>query len=142
MKLEFWRVECARRARNPICCQPIAAMALAAVLIVAHSAQSSASGDPVRGEMIYRDCMICHSLDQNGIGPRHRGVFGRKAGTAVGYDYSAALKSSDIVWSDDTLDRWLSDPQSLVPGTKMLFSVDGAQDRADVIAFLRDQSKQ
>ena len=105
MTLEFGCVECARFARNPIGRQPIAAMALATVLFVTHSAETSASGDPVRGEMIYRDCMICHSLDQSGIRSKHRGVFGRKAGTTAGYDYSAALKSSNIVWSDDTLDR-------------------------------------
>jgi cytochrome c len=58
------------------------------------------------------------------------------------YEYSAALKNSNIVWNDDALDRWLSNPQSLVPGTKMLYWVDNAQDRADVIAFLREQSNQ
>jgi cytochrome c len=141
MKLEFGRIERVRLARNPICRQPLAAMALAAMLLVTYSAEGSAAGDPVRGEVIYHDCMACHSLDQNGIGPKHRGVFGRKAGMVADYGYSAALKSANIAWSDDTLDRWLSDPQSLVPGTKMLYWVDSAQDRADVIAFLREQSK-
>jgi cytochrome c len=41
------------------------------------------------------------------------------------------------VWDETTLDKWLTDPSALVPGTKMMFSVDDAQDRADVIAFLK-----
>ena len=84
--------------------------------------------------------MLCHSLDKNEIGPKHRDVFGRKAGGVPGYDYSAALKASDIVWTETTLDKWLTDPQALVPGTKMLFSLDDAQDRADVIAFLKEKA--
>jgi cytochrome c len=84
--------------------------------------------------------MICHSLDKNEIGPRHRNVFGSKAGSVPDYDYSAALKASGIVWNETTLDKWLTDPQAFVPGTKMTFSVDVAQDRADVIAFLKEKS--
>jgi cytochrome c len=84
--------------------------------------------------------MICHSLDKNGIGPSHRNVFGRTAGSVANYSYSAALKASNIVWSETTLDQWLTNPQALVPGTKMMFSVDNAQDRADVIAFLKDKA--
>ena len=110
------------------------------MLAVAHSAPGFAAGDAAHGAKVYQDCMLCHSLDKNEIGPRHRDVFGRKAGGVPGYDYSAALKASDIVWTETTLDKWLSDPQALVPGTKMLFSVDDAQDRADVIAFLKEKA--
>jgi cytochrome c len=112
-------------------------LALAGVLAIAHAAPSRAAGDAARGAKVYQDCMICHALDQNEIGPRHRDVFGRKAGSVAGYDYSAALKASSIVWDAATLDKWLTDPPALVPGTKMMFSVDDAQDRADVIAFLK-----
>jgi cytochrome c len=113
---------------------------LATLLVVWDAAPSFASGDAAHGAKVYQDCMICHSLDKNEIGPLHRDVFGRKAGSVPGYDYSAALKASDIVWNDTTLDTWLADPQALVPGTKMTFSVDDAQDRADVIAFLKDKA--
>jgi cytochrome c len=116
------------------------AMALAVMLAVGHSAPSFASGDAAHGAKVYQDCMLCHSLDKNEIGPQHRGVFGRKAGSVPGYDYSAALKTADIVWNETTLDKWLSDPQAFVPGTKMLFSLDDAQDRADVIAFLKQKA--
>jgi cytochrome c len=107
---------------------------------IAHSAPSFASGDVAHGETVYQDCMICHSLDKNEIGPKHRNVFGRKAGTVPGYEYSAALKASTIVWNEATLDEWLTDPQAVVPGTKMIFSVDDARDRADVIAFLKEKA--
>jgi cytochrome c len=67
----------------------------------------------------------------------HRGVVGRRAGAVAGYAYSSALKNANIVWTEDNLDRWLTDPQKLVPGTRMYFSLSNPQDRADVIAFLK-----
>jgi len=117
-----------------------AAMVLAFLLAGGHSAKSSGSADVAHGATIYHECMICHSIDKNGIGPRHQGVFGRKAGSLPDYNYTAALKGSNIVWNETTLDQWLTNPQALVPGTKMMFSVDNAQDRADVIAFLKERA--
>jgi len=116
------------------------ASAVAVVLAVAHSAPSFAAGDAAHGATVYRQCMICHSLDKNGIGPSHHNVFGRAAGSVANYTYSAALKASNIVWNETTLDLWLANPQALVPGAKMMFSVDNAQDRADVIAFLKEKA--
>jgi cytochrome c len=115
------------------------AIAVAVVLDVTLSTPSFAAGDAGHGATVYHQCMICHSLDKNGIGPSHRNVFGRAAGSAPNYSYSAALKASNIVWNETTLEQWLVNPQALVPGTKMMFSVDDAQDRADVIAFLKDK---
>ncbi len=128
-----WCAHLSGRSRNT-------SVVLAALLTVAHPAPGLAGGDAARGAKVYEDCMLCHSLDANEVGPRHRGVFGRKAGSVAGYDYSAALKASSIIWDEATLDRWLSDPQALVPGTRMTFSVDDAQDRADVIAFLKEKA--
>ena len=116
------------------------AMAIAVVLALGHSTPSFSAGDPDHGAKVYRQCMICHSLDKNGIGPSHRDVFGRTAGSVPDYSYSAALKGSNIVWNETTLDHWLTNPQAVVPGTKMMFSVDDAQDRADVIAFLKEKA--
>jgi cytochrome c len=113
---------------------------LATMLACQHGAPSFAAGDAAHGAKVYQDCMICHSLDKNEIGPMHRNVFGSKAGSVPGYDYSAALKASNIVWNETTLDKWLTDPQTLVPGTKMTFSVDDAQERADVITFLKEKA--
>ncbi|MDE2411348.1 MAG: c-type cytochrome [Sphingomonadales bacterium] len=98
-------------------------------------------GDAARGAQVYAaNCGSCHSLDANRVGPAHRGVFGRKAGTAPGFAYSPALHSARFVWDQRMLDRWLQNPQALVPGTRMGFRLGDPQRRADVIAYLRQQS--
>lgn len=101
----------------------------------------NAAPSAAHGEQLYQSCQDCHSLDTNDVGPKHRGVFGRKAGTVPDYSYSAALKSSGITWNKGTLDKWLTDPQKLVPGSKMFFHLDAAQDRADVIEYLKVRAK-
>jgi len=111
------------------------------VLAVAFASPAHAAGDAARGEQLYVSrCGACHSLDENRAGPAHRGVFGRKAGAARGFDYSPALKASGIVWNERTLERWLADPEKLVRGQKMGFQVPEAKDRADLIAYLRKAS--
>jgi cytochrome c len=109
----------------------IAAASLAAV--------NSLVGDPGRGKTLYQACEACHSIDENDLGPRHRGVVGRRAGSIADYSYSTALKNSGLTWDETTLDRWLTNPSSLVPGTKMFFQIGDAQSRADLIAFLKEQ---
>lgn len=107
-------------------------------VIVIGLSSSAMAGDAERGAAIYESrCGACHSLDHNRVGPRHRGVFGRTAGSVPGYAYSEALRRSAIVWDEDTLDRWLTNPQQLIPGQKMGFRLSDAGDRADIIAFLR-----
>lgn len=98
-------------------------------------------GDADRGEKLYEACTDCHSLDTNDVGPRHRGVFGRKAGSLPDYNYSDALKSANLTWNEETLDKWLTDPQSFIPGVRMAFHLDSPQDRADVIAYLKERAK-
>lgn len=102
---------------------------------------AGAAADAAHGEQIYQSCQDCHSLDTNDVGPKHRGVFGRKAGSVPDYSYSAPLKKSGITWDQDSLDRWLTDPQKLAPGSKMFFHLDAAQDRADVIEYLKERAK-
>jgi len=106
----------------------IAAASLAAV--------NNLVGDPGRGKTLYQACEACHSIDENDLGPRHRGVVGRRAGSIQDYSYSPALKNSGLTWDEATLDRRLTNPSALVPGTKMFFKLDAAQDRADVISYL------
>ena len=96
-------------------------------------------GDPIRGKSLYQGCEGCHSIDENDVGPKHRGVVGRKAGSLKDYAYSPALKSSGLTWDEANLDRWLISPSALVPGTKMFFKIDDAQSRADLIAYLKQQ---
>jgi len=120
-------------------------VALAAISVASAAAAQSANvniaagGDAAKGKVLYQACAACHSIDENDIGPKHRGVFGRQAGSVADYNYSPALKRSGITWDDATLDRWLVNPSSLVPGTKMFFKIDDAQGRADVIAYLKQQ---
>lgn len=96
------------------------------------------SGDASRGAQLYENrCGACHSVDSNRIGPMHKGVFGRRAGSAAGFAYSPALKSSELVWGDATLDQWLTDPERTIPGQAMGYRVDEPRDRADLIAYLR-----
>jgi len=115
----------------------IAAMIVAALMA---SPASAETGDVSRGAAVYQKCKSCHVLDMNRLGPKHRGVFGRPAGSLSDFDYSPALKTSRITWNDDTLDRWLTDPQAFVPGSRMRFRLGDAQSRADVIAYLKTRN--
>jgi cytochrome c len=67
-------------------------------------------------------------------------VFGRRAGSVPDFHYSDALKKSGIVWTEQTLDKWLQSPVKMVPGTAMGFQLRDAQERADVIAYLKKES--
>jgi cytochrome c len=118
------------------------ALLLAALIALAappaNADGDAAPGNAMRGEQIYESrCIACHSPDANRVGPMHRGVFGRKAGSLPNYTYSKALKATDFVWNDETLDKWLTNPQAFVPGQKMNFKVAKPEDRADVIAYLK-----
>jgi cytochrome c len=107
----------------------------------AHAPASPPSASASRGAEIYEaKCGACHSLDQNRIGPKHRGVFGRKAGAVPDFHYTDALEKSGIVWNAKTLDTWLQSPVKMVPGTAMGFQLRNAQERADVIAYLKQES--
>lgn len=102
-------------------------------------AQSNAVavGSAIKGKEIYdARCSACHSVDDNRVGPMHLGVLGRKAGGVKGYRYSDALNKSKVVWNKDTLTAWLMNPEALIPGQRMGYSMDNAQDREDVVAYL------
>lgn len=105
------------------------------------SGAARAAGNTAHGEQLYEGCQDCHSLDTNDVGPKHRGVFGRKAGAVADYSYSAGLKNSGIVWDEATLDQWLADPQKFVPGAKMFYHLENPQDRSDVIEYLKERAK-
>lgn len=110
-----------------------------ALLAAAHGAALAA--DPARGEAIYARCAACHSLETNRTGPRHCGLFGRRAGTVPGFGYSPAMKKSGIVWNEKTLDRFLANPARMVPGTTMTYEgVPEPGERRDLIAWLRRAS--
>jgi cytochrome c len=120
-----------------------AAVLLAAPLLLSvqlTTATALADGDPAKGKQIFNKCMVCHSIEQgvNKIGPSLHGVFGRKAGTLAGYNYTDAMKNSGLTWDEATLDKYLTNPRKMVPGTRMVFvGLPKEQDRLDVIAYLK-----
>lgn len=92
-----------------------------------------------------RKCSICHALTpppSRKAGPTLHALFGRRAGTLPGYTYSETLTGSDIIWSDDTIDALFDiGPDHYIPGSKMpMQRITGAQDRRDLIDFLRQAS--
>ena len=119
-----------------------ATLALLVTLSIAGPAH--AGGGAARGEAKFGDCAACHKLEAgvNEVGPSLHGVFGRKAGEIVDFRYSPAMKRSGIVWTAETLDAYLADPQSLVPGNRMPYAgMENAADRADLIAYLLTATK-
>jgi cytochrome c len=108
-------------------------------LIVAGGASLPALNTPEeRGkELFVRRCGGCHSPGWNKEGPQLRGVYGRKAASAPDFAYSDALKSLAIRWDDASLDRWLTDPDRMAPGTGMAFRLADGEERKAVIAYLR-----
>ena len=95
-------------------------------------------GDAVKGRQLFESrCVGCHSLDQNRVGPALGTVAGRTAGKAPGYTYSPAMSQATHVWTGDKLRAWLTDPEALVPGQAMGYSLSLADDRRDVVAFLQ-----
>lgn len=126
-----------RRATASRCTAIVVAVLWLALMQIAQ-AEAGFAPDPARGATLYSArCGACHALNDNGAGPRHRGLLGRRAATQPGYDYSPALRAARIVWTAATLDRWLTDPNALVPGNKMVVQLaPTAEDRADLIAYL------
>jgi cytochrome c len=101
-------------------------------------ASLSGPSDATRGKLVFQKrCTGCHALEGDREGPRLAGVFGRKAGSVAGFDYSAGLKNSGMTWNETTLERWLTDPDLVVPETKMDFHVPKAQERSDLIAYFK-----
>jgi len=88
-------------------------------------------------ELFERRCTGCHALDKDKEGPRLRGVFGRPSGNVSTFKYSDAMKKSHIVWNAETLEKWLTDPDKLVPDTDMDFRVVQPAERAAIIAYLK-----
>ncbi|MBI1771934.1 MAG: c-type cytochrome [Burkholderiales bacterium] len=115
-----------------ICLLPFSITCIAADALAARTDEIQA------GKTIYEArCLGCHSVDANNIGPKHANVFGRKAGSIKDFEYSPALRNANIVWNEKNLDRWLQDPESYLPGQQMDVSVSKADDRKNLIAYLK-----
>src|SRR5262245_10112097 len=110
-----------------------------ATLVFALGANANAA-DVEKGKTIFEKCAACHSLEsgKNDDAPNLSGIFGRKIASVEDYRYSAAMKRSDVVWSESTLNGFLEDPQGFIPGNRMPF--DGLKeksDRDDLLAYLK-----
>jgi cytochrome c len=116
-------------------------LTFAALAVLAGAAAAATPAQIPEGESIYARCQACHALVYDRTGPRHCGLFGRRAGSMEGFAYSEAMKKSGIVWNDKTLDRFLADPMKAVPGTTMGYAgVKDDKERAALIAYLKHAS--
>ena len=106
-----------------------------------NAGHAQAVGNAALGKAQYEaTCGGCHSLDANRVGPLHRGVVGREIASVADYAYSPAIKRLRGVWTTAKLDTWLQGPQRVAPGTKMVLSVQDADRRANIIAYLSSVS--
>jgi cytochrome c len=102
------------------------------------STLDASEGDPTRGQGVFeKRCTGCHALTQNHEGPELQGVYGRTTGAVPKFPYSDALKKANITWNDQSLEKWLTDPDAFLPGNNMDFLVAKPQERADLIAYFK-----
>jgi len=97
---------------------------------------------PDPATLFANQCGVCHSLnpaDPPRQGPLLKGVFGRKAGSLSGFKYSAGFATAGFIWDEPHLDRWLTDPQSLIPGAVMLYKQADPKIRLTIIQYLKEQ---
>jgi cytochrome c len=115
--------------------------AVAALALPMAAQAQDAAGDAAKGKQVFAKCQACHSVEAgtNKLGPSLHGVVGRTSGTLDGFKYSDAMKNANLTWDEATLDKYLSNPKGLVPGTKMVFpGLPKEEDRLDVIAYLKE----
>ena len=114
---------------------------LAVIIAVPLSPSARAEGDAAAGKTQFDNvCSLCHSPDKgvNKLGPSLFGVYGTKSAEVPGYQFSDALKKLNVTWDDATLDKWLTNPRDMAPGTKMIFpGVSDPKQRQDIIAYLK-----
>lgn len=116
--------------------------ALIVALTVLLVARAFAQADAAAGQTVFNQkCASCHTvtadLAHGLLGPNLVGVVNRAAGTAAGWDFSAALKASTVTWTEENLDKWLTDSRAFVAGTQMDLRVPNRIEREDVIAYLK-----
>ena len=101
----------------------------------------AAAGDAAAGQRVYNQCRPCHQVGEKArhtVGPTLNGLFGRKAGTVDGYNFSRANRDSGVVWDEDNFRTYIRNPRQAMPGTKMAYAGLRRDDQIeDLIAYLR-----
>ena len=112
----------------------IKSVLIMAVATISAGAQAAAPAS-------FAQCGVCHAVTKgapNGIGPNLNGVVGKTAGAVTGFNYSTALKTSKLVWNAATLDKWITNPMKLVPGSRMPYAGQAdAKKRAEIVAYMK-----
>ena len=108
------------------------------LLLIVSATASFGEQKPRGNELFQNRCGGCHTTDLDRVGPRLRGVVGRAAGAVRTFQYSDALKTSHIVWDAETLDKWLQDPETIVPDSDMAFRLDDKAERTAIIEYLKN----
>jgi cytochrome c len=106
------------------------------------TAAKSAAAD---NQLVFNNvCRTCHTLKEgdNRLGPNLHNIIGRKSGSVPDYGYSSAMKDADLTWDKETLDRFIANPDQVVPGNRMkpYGGLTSAEERAKIIAFLEANS--
>jgi cytochrome c len=118
-------------------------VAVAVVLVMAGvtpplTGQSTA---PLNGKALFgKRCGGCHATDRDKEGPRLGGVYGRPAGSVPSFQYSDALKGAKFTWNDELLEKWLTDPDQIVPENNMAFRLENGDERREIISYLKELS--
>ncbi len=119
--------------------------ASAGIILIVTTPAVIAAGDANRGAKVFGNCLACHTVEagQHMTGPSLANIWDRKAGTAKGFmRYSDALKNADVVWNEQTLDKWLQDSRAFIPGNEMTFpGIKEQQARQDLSALLKAVSE-
>ena len=111
----------------------LAFLVTGSTLSIAGLAQTTGNGK----ELFEKRCGGCHALERDKEGPRLRGVYGRVAGSVDSFQYSDALKKSKLTWTEETLNKWLTDTEKLVPDNDMSFHVESQDERREIISYLK-----
>jgi cytochrome c len=115
-----------------------------AVLLAATAGPAAAQGAEDGASYFTGHCQMCHTNapgQRNGVGPNLFGIGNRKAGSAANFSYTPALKSSKLVWTQKTLDKFLAMPATMVPGTMMVINIPDAAQRQKLVAYLMTLKK-